>query len=69
MLMRLLEPRGVQVYFSSNQYSELILWRSNSCPVWPLVAVSHQMTVRNGPLLPFDKLKKTLPWIDLEDVP
>jgi len=31
--------------------------------VWPLVATSHQMTIRASPLLAAEKLEELLPWI------
>lgn len=37
--------------------------RQNTSCVWPLVAVSHQMTVRAAPFLSAERLEEALPWI------
>lgn len=37
--------------------------RKGALQDWPLIAISHQMTVRAASLLPAERLEELLPWI------
>lgn len=39
------------------------LVRKGALQDWPLIAISHQMTVRAASLLPAERLEELLPWI------